>query len=259
MGTGYLRIQATTADGALPVADAEVTVMKKSGTKIFSARTDENGKTEDFPLPAPPKEYTLCPYSEIAPASISYVSIKKHGFISKRINGIEILDTQTSILPVNMIPLTDITNPVKELVIDIPPGKLLQKPYIGGYYSEPLTNVTKKMIIHDYITIHLGKPDNKYAENIRVTFMEYIENVASGELNPNYPHESLLTSIDELITLAANRICAERYRSRGCDFDIDNSAHADHFYREGGHIYERIRNTVRRISNIIETDYQPRC
>ena len=41
-------------------------------------------------------------------------------------------------------------------------------------------------IIPEYITVHMGDPDEP-ARNVRVSFIEYIKNVASSELYPTWP------------------------------------------------------------------------
>ena len=59
--------------------------------------------------------------------------------------------------------------------------------------------------IPEYITVHLGRPD-EYAENVTVSFPEYIKNVASSELYPTWPESALraniLAQISYALTLA---------------------------------------------------------
>ena len=45
-------------------------------------------------------------------------------------------------------------------------------------------------VIPEYITVHLGLPDQP-AENVRVSFADYIKNVASSEIYPNWPEAAV--------------------------------------------------------------------
>ena len=69
------------------------------------------------------------------------------------------------------------------------------------------------------ITVHLGAP-NAPAENVTVPFADYIKNVASSEIFPTWPEESLRANILAQISYTLNRVYTEYYRSRGYDFDI---------------------------------------
>ena len=53
-GSGGLRVSVRTADGALPIADATVTIIDKaSGRTLRTQTTDRSGNTEIISLPAP--------------------------------------------------------------------------------------------------------------------------------------------------------------------------------------------------------------
>ena len=81
-------------------------------------------------------------------------------------------------------------------------------------------------IIPTEIIVHLGAPDEA-AKNITVPFVEYIKNVASGEIYPNWPLDSLKSNVLAQISFALNRIYNEWYPSKGYDFDITNSSAYD--------------------------------
>ena len=81
--------------------------------------------------------------------------------------------------------------------------------------------------IPEYITVHLGDPDDTGAANVRVPFIDYIKNVASSEIYPTWPESSLRANIYAQVTYALNRVYTEWYRSRGYDFDITSSTRYD--------------------------------
>ena len=48
--------------------------------------------------------------------------------------------------------------------------------------------------IPENITVHLGPPSSN-AENVTVSFPDYIKNVASGEIYPTWPESALRANI----------------------------------------------------------------
>ena len=99
-----------------------------------------------------------------------------------------------------------------------------------------------------YITVHLGRPD-AYAQNVTVTFPDYIKNVASSEIYPTWPSNSLRANIYVQVTFALNRIYTEWYRSRGYDFDITNSTQFDQKYIHGRDIFQSVSTIVDELFN----------
>lgn len=99
--------------------------------------------------------------------------------------------------------------------------------------------MTGEPFIPETITVHLGRPDEN-AQNVTVSFPDYIKNVASSEIFPTWPENSLRANIYAIITFALNRIYTEWYRSRGYDFDITNSTQYDQKFIFGREIFENI-------------------
>ena len=94
-------------------------------------------------------------------------------------------------------------------------------------------------IIPEYITVHLGAPDEN-APNVTLPFEEYVSNVASSEIYPTWPESAIRANIYAQISFALNRIYTEYYRSRGYDFDITNSTAYDQSFVRGRNIFENI-------------------
>ena len=105
--------------------------------------------------------------------------------------------------------------------------------------------------IHEYITVHLGAPDDATAPNVTVPFIDYVKNVASSEIYPTWPESSLRANMYAQISFALNRVFSEWYRSRGYDFDITSTTQYDQKYIDGRDIYE----SVSRIADDIFNDY----
>ncbi len=99
-----------------------------------------------------------------------------------------------------------------------------------------------------YITVHLGAPDEP-AENVTVSFQDYIKNVASSEIYPTWSTAAIYSNIYAQISYALNRIYTEFYRSRGYNFDITSSTSYDQKFIRGRTIFENISNIVDNIFN----------
>lgn len=102
--------------------------------------------------------------------------------------------------------------------------------------------------IPTYITVHLGRP-NTTAQNVTITFPDYIKNVASSEIYPTWPENALRANIYAQVTFALNRVFTEWYRSRGYDFDITNSTQYDQAYVHGRDIFQNVSEIVDELFN----------
>ncbi|MGN1137304.1 MAG: peptidoglycan-binding protein [Oscillospiraceae bacterium] len=103
--------------------------------------------------------------------------------------------------------------------------------------------------IPETVTVHLGRPDDPTAENVTVSFPDYIKNVASSELYPTWPEAALRANIYAIISFTLNRIFTEWYPSQGYDFDITNSTQFDQSFFKDRDIYEPIARIVDEIFN----------
>ncbi|MGM9647904.1 MAG: peptidoglycan-binding protein [Eubacteriales bacterium] len=103
-------------------------------------------------------------------------------------------------------------------------------------------------VIPETITVHLGAPQSN-AQNITVSFPDYIKNVASSEVYPTWPDAALRANIYAQISFAMNRIYTEYYRAQGYDFDITNSTAIDQSFVNGRDIFENVSQIVDEIFN----------
>ena len=252
MGTGYLKVQTRTADGALAVGDARVMLFDEDGNLLYQAFTDANGDTQALPLPAPDVSLTLDPDYGKPAYSTWTVVVEKDGFADSRIVGVGIVDTSTAVLPVNMTPLPrgTLRQNAPEQEFDLPPLGLLANDtnQTGGESTN--SRVLADVVIPDYITVHLGAPTNSAARNVRVRFIDYIKNVVSSEIYSTWPEDAIIANVHVVVTFALNRIYTEWYRARGYNFDITSSTAYDQSYRDGGPIYENISRIVDEIFNV---------
>ena len=98
------------------------------------------------------------------------------------------------------------------------------------------------------ITVHLGAP-NSNAENVTVSFSDYVKNVASSEIYPTWDESALRANILAIVSFALNRVYTEFYRSRGYDFDITSSTAYDQFFVNGRSYFDNVARLVDELFN----------
>lgn len=98
------------------------------------------------------------------------------------------------------------------------------------------------------ITVHLGPPSSE-AENVTVSFSDYVKNVASSEIYPTWDESALRANILAIVSFALNRVYTEFYRSRGYDFDITSSTAYDQFFVNGRSFFENVSRLVDELFN----------
>lgn len=98
------------------------------------------------------------------------------------------------------------------------------------------------------ITVHLGEPSAN-AQNVTVSFSDYVKNVASSEIYPTWDESALRANILAIVSFALNRVYTEFYRSRGYDFDITNNTAYDQAFVNGRSYFENVSRLVDELFN----------
>lgn len=98
------------------------------------------------------------------------------------------------------------------------------------------------------ITVHLGPPSAD-AENVTVSFSDYVKNVASSEIYPTWDESALRANILAIVSFALNRVYTEFYRSRGYPFDITSSTAYDQFFVKGRSFFDNVSRLVDELFN----------
>ncbi len=257
MQTGTLRIELTTG-GALPVNDAVVRIKSVSGELLYEAMIPlgEEGISQPFELTVPDLELSLDQNEVPAPYGLFNVEVLSGNFSRAFINGVQVFAQREAILQVPLQPRTE-SFPSANLpdTFIIPPNGLRLPPQPNGDTSTllpqlPSTQLHAFPFIPEYITVHLGVPTDFSARNVTVTFQDYIKNVASSEIYPTWPEESLRANIIAQISFVLNRVYTEWYRSRGYGFDITNTTAFDQYFVEGRNIFSNISRIVDEIFNV---------
>ncbi len=108
-GEGYLSVNVTSVRGLYPIKNAKVTVFTgraENMQKLFEGYTDESGKTEVFPLPAPPLSLAQRPESTLPVYAEYNILAEADGFIPAINYSLAIFDGVTSLQNMNLIPKT---------------------------------------------------------------------------------------------------------------------------------------------------------
>lgn len=98
------------------------------------------------------------------------------------------------------------------------------------------------------ITVHLGPPSSD-AQNVTVSFVDYVKNVASSEIYPTWEESALRANILAIVSFALNRVYTEFYRSRGYNFDITNSTAYDQYFVNGRSYFSNVARIVDELFN----------
>lgn len=261
MSFGKLEFILYVGEEALPVTDAEIIILNTDTADIFSnkvLKVDSNGKSKAVSLYTYDRYLSEEPDASIKPYKTYDAIIISNTLQNKYIKNIPIFDGIKSIQKVQMTPKARGLNAID--IIDIPPNGLIAseetisgekievKKSTMGDSNEKGAKILREVVIPEYITVHLGSP-NSSAQNVTVSFTDYLKNVASSEIYPTWPRAALESNIYAQISFTLNRIYTEWYRSRGYDFDITNSTAYDHYFVNGRNIYDTISDVVDDIFN----------
>ena len=127
--TGYMIVQVSALQGAVPIANADVVVTREIGNETYLMWydvTDESGKSRKFELPAPPREMSEQPSNGSAPYSSYNVRVSAPGFYTVTNAGAQVFGGQTSIAAIDMIPKRESQMGTEEnITYNTPPSQLL--------------------------------------------------------------------------------------------------------------------------------------
>ena len=102
--------------------------------------------------------------------------------------------------------------------------------------------------VPQYITVHMGAPDAA-AENVTVSFPDYVKNVASSEIYPTWEPAAIRANILAITSFALNRVYTEFYPSRGYPFNIPTRTAYDQKFIKDRSIFENISQLVDEMFN----------
>lgn len=250
MAIGYLTMQVRTAHDAVPLQGVQITVSDDEGSRVYELRTDENGATRRVPLETVDKRFSLNQDFTGTPFVSYNVFAQAEGFGPVYISNIPIYEGQSAVLPVTLVPMQgqQRIGMQTQIMVGPPAVTMAGERNQEGERDGEEGRVLRQVVIPNPITVHLGTPSSS-AANVRVSFPDYVKNVASSEIYPTWPDAALRANIYAIITFALNRVYTEWYKSQGYSFDITNSTAYDQYFVQGRPIYESISRIVDEIFN----------
>ena len=106
-GTGFLVVQVTTANSAIPLEGAEVRILDKSGGNvIYELKSDRSGKTPRVSLPTVPRSTSLTAGSA-TPYTPYHIEVTLAGYGPLIFNNVPIFDGITAIQQADLVPTPD--------------------------------------------------------------------------------------------------------------------------------------------------------
>lgn len=243
MAIGRLIVSVFVDNVAQPVEGANVNI---SGEKTnLNFVTDESGKTEIIELEAPDIEYSLEPQNTVRPFSTYNIVVTKDGLGMSSIIGAQVYAGIDSYQ--NVFFGSTAGSSGRNVTIVSPPAlweddspKIVENPN----NMNEMVKVLPRVIIPEYIIVHDGIPSDTYAPNYYISFSDYVKNVASSEIYPSWPKESLKANIHAIVSFTLNRIYTEWYLSKGYNFTITSSTAYDQKYTHNRTIFDTISNAV---------------
>ncbi|NFO47016.1 spore cortex-lytic protein [Clostridium botulinum] len=249
MGKGYILVRLFKFKDALPNTKGKLIITNAENGEIVYEKDDAfdiSGRSEFIEVITPEKNLSQQPYEEgVIPYGIYNIDILPENFQEVIIDGVSVFEDITSIqnVEVGEEEENNYNNGLPKKII-IPPEQLVlnaKRDKQVGSMVQPL--VLERPYIPEFIVVHLGSPSSA-AENVTVGFVDYIKNVASSEIYPTWPEESLKANIYCQISFALNRIYTEWYRNKGYSFQITNSTAYDQYFIKGRNIFDNISKIV---------------
>ncbi|MBN1072297.1 spore cortex-lytic protein [Clostridium botulinum] len=246
MGKGYILVRLFKFKDALPNTKGKLIITNVEDGEIVYEKDDAfdiSGRSEFIEVITPEKKLSQQPYEEgVIPYGIYNIDILPENFEEVIIDGVSVFEDITSIQNVEIGEEEENNGLPKKIII--PPEQLVlnaKRDKQVGSMVQPL--VLERPYIPEFIVVHLGPPSSA-AENVTVGFVDYIKNVASSEIYPTWPEESLKANIYCQISFALNRIYTEWYRNKGYSFQITNSTAYDQYFIKGRNIFDNISKIV---------------
>lgn len=108
-GTGFLVVQVTTAESAIPLQGAAVTIRRSDGKEnsvLYELRSGRDGRTERVGLSAPPRSNSQRPSTE-RPYAMYNIEVKLDNYENAFYQNVPVFDGITAIQQANLVPVPE--------------------------------------------------------------------------------------------------------------------------------------------------------
>ncbi|MBQ1171393.1 MAG: peptidoglycan-binding protein [Lachnospiraceae bacterium] len=255
---GRLLVSVTSSVGFIPIKNATVKIYAERQSAdqervlVETLNTNESGQTDRVVLPTPPRSLSQEP-SEIRPYAEYDMEISAEGYEPVSITGSEVMSDELAVQNVEMNPLEEPDLVQSDIFI---PDHTLYGEYEAKIPEEEIKEVNEsgeivlsRVVIPEYVVVHDGRPEDRYAKNYYVRYKDYIKNVASSEIYSTWPEQAIYANVLCIMSFTLNRVYTEFYRGKGYDFTITSNTAFDQKWIYGRNIYENISYVVDSIFN----------
>ena len=255
---GRLLVSVTSSVGFIPIKNATVKIYAERQSAdqervlVETLNTNESGQTDRVDLPTPPRSLSQEP-SEIRPYAEYDMEISAEGYEPVSISGSEVMSDELAVQNVEMNPLEEPNLVQSDILI---PDHTLYGEYEAKIPEEEIKEVNEsgeivlsRVVIPEYVVVHDGRPEDRYAKNYYVRYKDYIKNVASSEIYSTWPEQAIYANVLCIMSFTLNRVYTEFYRGKGYDFTITSNTAFDQKWIYGRNIYENISYVVDSIFN----------
>lgn len=246
-GTLHIRVQEARNGGNIEGASIMVS---SEGAGIQTGISDAGGMAT-FSIRTPSEINSLTPTPRGNPYTVVNLRIVVSGYTTVNIIGEQIFPGQTTTQTVTMYSLADDPGRTERMIVI--PGHSLYTNRTGSATETSTRSMravttasdatVRRVVVPETLRVHLGPPGSN-AETVTVPFLDYIKNVASSEIYPTWPENSLISNVIAQVSLALNRLYTEWYPSQGYNFDITNSTAYDQYYVHERGIFDTISTVV---------------
>ncbi|MGL4361777.1 MAG: peptidoglycan-binding protein [Cellulosilyticaceae bacterium] len=264
--TGSLIVDVTTDPliGALnPIENAQITIKSHTSSgdskTVAEFSTNSSGQTPIIEIPTPSLDLSLSPDPKSKPFTYFTVEANAMNYVPVKIFGSQVFSGVQSIQPIHLSSsLNRFNRPShrslsEEITIGLPKLYGDFPPKIPEIEIKDTTEagfiVLDSVIVPEFVIVHDGVPSNTSAPSYTVSFKDYVKNVASSEVYPTWPVETLRANCIAIVSFTLNRIYTEWYRNKGKKFTITNSTAYDHAFFYGRNIFDTISEVVDDVFN----------
>lgn len=240
-----------------PFENVQVTIKgiapNGESTTLAELTTNSVGQTEAIELEAPPVDLSLEPLNTQMPYSTYRIETSSPNFVDAIVNGTQVFADTRSIQPISLEPTQRSTLSRGFSMRQLTESIVIGPATLFGNYPEKIPEASIKpiipgsgfitlesVIVPEYVIVHAGSPNDNSAPNYTVPYVDYIANVASSEIYPTWPTETIKANIVAITSFTLNRVFTEWYRNQGKPYTITNSTAYDHAFFYGRNLFDSI-------------------
>lgn len=123
--TGYITLLAYTSTARIPLENVAIAVTAQDGTVLALRLTDRNGQISPIEIPVPPLSESQTPDPGVVPFTAVNLYARLEGYEQTENENLQVFADTVTQLPLQMIPLSELTDAWDKIVIYDTPAQSL--------------------------------------------------------------------------------------------------------------------------------------